>query len=91
MPSLFATNFCLLHSTIISPFLDFLNFPIGKSRTSQDENKVSFSLPTTCALNNSVYNETVRTCRTEVDNNFLRQELKAKYVLELYLLKQKNL
>ena len=29
--------------------------------------------------------------RTEVDNTSLRQELKAKYVLELYLLKQKHL
>lgn len=90
MPSLFATFVCyILQSS--PPFLDFLNFPIGKSRTSQDENKLSFSLPTTCALNSSVYNETVRTRRTEVHNNFLRQELKAKYVLELYLLKQKRL
>ena len=86
MPSLFATFVCyILQSS--PPFWIFSIFPLESQATPKM--KINFfPFPPQCALNNSVYNET---CRTEVDNNFLRQELKAKYVLELYLLKQKHL
>ena len=90
MPSLFATFVCyILQSS--PPFWIFSIFPLESQATTKMKINLVFPFPPQCALNNSVYNETVCTCRTEVDNNFLRQELKAKYVLELYLLKQKHL